>query len=173
MIQLLFTLTFVEIIVILILLFRTPLRKVEIMVLDRMKQGRGPVMAKTVAATLSAVLFSSLYSISKIQRRSVDAGAVNPTDQVLLANHLLEASLMGFSLFLALMIDRLHYYIKEIYLLRNSLSGISRPMEDYDSMKTGGADATKSSGNEKISATTTIKQPESRSIAVERAKGQG
>ncbi|KAK2990042.1 hypothetical protein RJ640_004720 [Escallonia rubra] len=171
MIQLLFTLTFAEIIVILILLFRTPLRKVEIMVLDRMKQGRVPVMAKTVAATLSAVLFSSLYSISKIQRRSIDAGAVNPTDQVLLANHLLEASLMGFSLFLALMIDRLHYYIKEIYLLRN-ISGITRPMDDYDSMKTRGADATKSSGNEKISATTTIKQPESRSIAVERAKGQ-
>ena len=32
----------------------------------------------------------------KIQKRGIDDGAVNPTDQVLMAKHLLKASHMGF-----------------------------------------------------------------------------
>ena len=35
----------------------------------------------------------------KIQKRGIDDGVVNPTDQVLMAKHLLEASLMGNSTF--------------------------------------------------------------------------
>ncbi|KVI02308.1 uncharacterized protein LOC112501227 [Cynara cardunculus var. scolymus] len=100
-----------EMVVILILLFRTPLRKLVMVVMDRLKEGRGPVMS-TVAATLFVFLMSTLYSIMKIQQRSMENGAVNPTDHVLLANHILDASLMGFCLFLGLMIDRLHYYVK-------------------------------------------------------------
>lgn len=103
MFQLLFILVLSEMVVISILLFQTPLRKLLVMALDKVKQGRGPVMAKTVAVTLSAVFISSLYSIIKIQKRSMDGGIVNPTDQVLLANHILEASLMGTFLFLAVM----------------------------------------------------------------------
>ncbi|CBI28815.3 unnamed protein product, partial [Vitis vinifera] len=38
-----------------------------------------------------------------------------------MARHLLEASLMGFLLFLALMIDRLHHYIRELRLLRKAM----------------------------------------------------
>ena len=41
------------------------------------------------------VLGSTIYTITKIQKRSEDAGIVNPTDEVLMANRLLEASLMG------------------------------------------------------------------------------
>ena len=52
-------------------------------------------MAKTVGATVLVVLASSLYSMVKIQRRTAEAGAVNPTDQVLMSKHMLEASLMG------------------------------------------------------------------------------
>lgn len=95
MIQLLFTLVLAEMALILILLFRSPLRKILIMVLDRVKQGRGPIMASSVAGTLSVVFISALYSIVKIQKRSSDGIVVNPMDQILLANHLLEASLMG------------------------------------------------------------------------------
>ncbi|KAI3703000.1 hypothetical protein L6452_28754 [Arctium lappa] len=100
-----------EMLVIMILLFRTPLRKLVMIVMDRLKDGRGPVMS-TVAATLFVFLMSTLYSITRIQKRSMETGAVNPTDHVLLANHILDASLMGFCLFLGLMIDRLHYYVK-------------------------------------------------------------
>jgi len=66
------------------------------MSLDRLKRGRGPVMVKTVAGTVFLVLISSVYSMVKIQKRGIDAGGVfNPTDQVLMAKHLLEATLMG------------------------------------------------------------------------------
>ena len=81
---------------ILLFVFKTPLRKLLIMSLDRVKRGRGPVMVKTVAGTVFVVLMSSVYSMVKIQKRWIDdGGAVNPTDQVLLAKHLLEATLMG------------------------------------------------------------------------------
>lgn len=77
-----------------ILLFRTPLRKLVMIVLDCLKESRGPVIS-TVATTLFLILMSCLYSIMRIQKRSIETGAVNPTDQVLLANHILDASLMG------------------------------------------------------------------------------
>lgn len=95
MIQLLYTVAFAEMALILTLLFKTPLRKLVIMSLDKLKRGRGPVMVKTVSGTVFAVLLSSVYSIVKIQNSTIEAGAVNPTDQVLMSKHLLEASLMG------------------------------------------------------------------------------
>lgn len=126
MIQPLYALVFGEVAVILVLLFRTPLRKPLLMLLDRLKQGRGPVVASTAGGTLFVIMISLLYNITTIQTRTVEAGAVNPTDQVLLANQLLEASLLGFVLFLALMIDRIHYYIKEVRMLRKHMEAIKR-----------------------------------------------
>ena len=99
MIQLLFTVIFAEMALIMVLLFKTPLRKLVIMGLDRVKRGRGPIMVRTVAGTVLVVLISSVYSMMKIQKRGIDDGVVNPTDQVLMAKHLLEASLMGNSTF--------------------------------------------------------------------------
>lgn len=95
MIQLLFVLIFSEMALILLLLFKTPLRKLVIMGLDRVKRGRGPIVAKTVAGTMSLVLMSSVYSMMEIKKRWIDDGVVIPTDQVLMAKHLLEATLMG------------------------------------------------------------------------------
>lgn len=95
--QLLFTVMFSEMALIMVLLFKTPLRKLLIMSLDRVKRGRGPVVVKTVAGTVLVMLISSVYNIMIIQKRWIDdeGAGVNPTDQVLLANHLLEATLMG------------------------------------------------------------------------------
>jgi B-cell receptor-associated protein 31 len=122
MIQLLYTVILSEMFVIVTLLFKTPFRKLVIMSLDRVKRGRGPVILTTVASTVFVVLLSSVYSMIKIQRRTIDDnGAVNPTDQVLMSTYLLEASLMGFVLFLCLMIDRLHNYIRELGLLRKAM----------------------------------------------------
>ncbi|CAD6340757.1 unnamed protein product [Miscanthus lutarioriparius] len=132
MIQLLFTLLAAEGAVAATLLFKTPLRRLAVLALDRLKQGRGPVMVRTIAATVLVVLASSLHSMAKIRGHAEGeldgAGVVGltPTDQVLLARHLLEASLMGYSLFLALVIDRLHNYVKEIRRLKKKLEAVSK-----------------------------------------------
>ncbi|OAY25899.1 hypothetical protein MANES_16G004400v8 [Manihot esculenta] len=133
MIQLLFTLIFSEMALIMVLVFKNPLRKFVLMGLDRVKRGHGPIVVKTVAGTVFVVLMSSVYSMTKIQKRLIDEGAVNPTDQVLMAGHLLEATLMGSSLFLALMIDRLHHYIRELRMRRKNMEAIkkqNRVLED-------------------------------------------
>ncbi|KAL1537781.1 uncharacterized protein LOC125204140 [Salvia hispanica] len=139
MIQPLYALVFGEVAVILVLLFRTPLRKPLLMLLDRLKQGRGPVVASTAGGTLFVIMMSLIYNITTIQTRTVEGGgAVNPTDQVLLANQLLEASLLGFALFLALMIDRIHYYIKEVRMLRKHMEAIKRSEHKSEEAKTKG-----------------------------------
>ncbi|XVE51081.1 hypothetical protein DITRI_Ditri02bG0010000 [Diplodiscus trichospermus] len=143
MIQLLFLVIFSEMAVIVPLSFKTPLRKLVIMALDRVKRGRGPVVVKTVAATISVVMMSSVYSMMKIQERWIDDGAVNPTDQVLMAKHLLEATLMGASLFLALMIDRLHHYIRELRIRRKSMEAVKKQGRGFEDGKPGGSDEAK------------------------------
>lgn len=119
-----------------LLLFKTPLRKLVIMGLDRLKRGRGPLMVKTVAGTVLVVLISSVYSMLKIQKRGIEeGGAVNPTDQVLMAKHLLEATLMGAVLFLALMIDRLHHYIRELRIRRKGMEAVKKQTRGYEDVK--------------------------------------
>jgi len=132
MIQLFFTVLAAEAAVASTLLFKTPLRKLAVLALDRLKRGRGPVMVRTVAATVLVLLASSLHTMAQIRGRAEGeldgAGVVGltPTDQILLSRHLLEASLMGYSLFLALIIDRLHNYVKEIRRLKKNLEAVSK-----------------------------------------------
>ncbi|TVU10680.1 hypothetical protein EJB05_44224 [Eragrostis curvula] len=132
MIHLLFTVLAAEAGLAVALLFRTPVRKLAMLALDTLKRGRGPVMVRTVAATVLVVLASSVHSMAKIRGRSTaeldaaGAGGLSPTDQVLLARHLLETSLMGYALFLALVIDRLHNYIREIRGLKKNLEAVSK-----------------------------------------------
>ncbi|EPS63018.1 hypothetical protein M569_11771 [Genlisea aurea] len=126
MIQPLFALVFGEVFVILLLLFRTPLRNPLLLLLDRSKQGRGPVVASTAGVTLFVVMASLLINITSIGGRSEEGGGISPTDQVILAYQLLQASLLGFALFLGLMIDRIHYYIKEVRMLRKHLEAVKK-----------------------------------------------
>jgi B-cell receptor-associated protein 31 len=104
MIQLLFVVLVCEAAVAVTLLFKTPLRKLAVLALDRLKRGRGaPVAVKTVAGVVLTLLASTLYSMAEISGRVGDpesggGGALSPTDQVLFSRHLLEASLMGRSL---------------------------------------------------------------------------
>ncbi|XP_037495721.1 uncharacterized protein LOC105632986 isoform X2 [Jatropha curcas] len=116
MISALFCVVFGEISVIVTLLFRSPMRKVLMVGIDYMKRGRGQLVAKTVAATLFGVFSAILYSVMQIQKRTLESGVVNPTDEVLLAERLLEATLM----------DRLHYYIKELYRVRKEVEQLKR-----------------------------------------------
>lgn len=122
---------------IMVLSFKTPFRKLVIMSLDRVKRGRGPVMVKTVAGTVSVVLASSIYSMMKIKKRWIDEGAMNPTDQVLMAKHLLESTLMGSALFLALMIDRLHHYMRELRIRRKSMEAVKKQGRGFEDGKLG------------------------------------
>lgn len=138
MIQLLFTVLGLEVVLVVVLLFKTPLRKIAILGLDRLKRGRGPVMVKTVAATLLMVLGSSGYSMFKIHDRSNEMGQLTPTDQVLASRHLLETSLMGYILFLAFVIDRLHHYIRELRSLRKSIEVTTKLNRALEEAKNGG-----------------------------------
>ncbi|THG11906.1 uncharacterized protein LOC114277703 [Camellia sinensis] len=124
MIELLFPAILGEMAVILTLLFKTPLRKLVIMALDRLKRGTGPLVVKTVAGVIFVFMSITVYSVTEIQSRPIDS--LNPTDQILLARHMLEASLMGFLLLLLLMIDRLHHYIRELRLLRKTMEAAKK-----------------------------------------------
>ncbi|CAN0897030.1 hypothetical protein LINGRAHAP2_LOCUS18874 [Linum grandiflorum] len=159
MIQLLYSVILAEMAVILTLLFKTPLRKLVIMALDRVKRGRGPVMVKTVSGTVLVVMCSSLYSMYTIQNRSIEAGAPNPTDQVLESTHLLEASLMGFMLFLALMIDRLHHYIRELRQLRKTMEAAKKQTRGLDDGKSS-PDELKALGDEVATLRSKVKKME-------------
>lgn len=171
MIQLLFTVIFAEMILILTLLFKTPLRKLVIITLDRLKRGSGPIMVKTIAGTIFAVLISSVYSLMKIQSLTEEGAAINPTDQVLMAKHTLEASLMGFLLFLSLMIDRLHHYIRELRLLRKTMEAAKKQNRAFEDTKNGNTEDAKALGEEIASLKTKVKKLESETEAkVQEAK---
>ncbi|KAJ6343396.1 hypothetical protein OIU76_005187 [Salix suchowensis] len=137
MIQLLYIAIFSEMGLILTLVFRSPLRKFVIMGLDRVKRGRGPVVVKTVSATIVVLFFSNVYTIVNIQNRKLEAGALNPTDEILMAMNLLQASLLGFMIFLALMIDRLHHYIRELRLLRKAMEAAKKQNRGFEDGKNG------------------------------------
>ncbi|KAK6932756.1 hypothetical protein RJ641_002380, partial [Dillenia turbinata] len=161
MIQLLFFIALSEMGLILILLFKTPLRKLVILGLDRLKRGRGPIMVKTVAATVFVVFISSIYGLMNIKRRLIDDTVVNPTDQILLFKRLLEASLMGFSLFLVLMVDRLHHYMRELRVRRKSMEAAKKQNRAFDDGKANGTEEIKALEEEVTKLQEKLKQVES------------
>lgn len=161
MIHLLFTLLFTEMALIVIFVFKTPLRKLVIMGLDRVKRGRGPIVVKTVGATVFVVMLSSLYNVMKIQKRWIEEGEITPTDQILSSKHLLEASLMGFSLFLALMIDRLHHYMRELRIRRKNMEAVKKQNRVFEDGKHGSSEEIKTLEEETKTLRTKVKQLES------------
>lgn len=151
--------------VILLLLFRTPLRKLVIMGLDRMKRGRGPVVITTVGGTILVLLVTSISSIVTFQQREIEPGTVNPTDQVLFTRSLLDTSLMGFILFLGLMMDRLHHYIRELRLLRKTMEAVKKQSRSFDDAKNGSAEELKAVEEEIATLKSRIKVLESECAA--------
>ncbi|CAM0957272.1 unnamed protein product [Alopecurus aequalis] len=140
MIQLLFSLLAAEAGLVVVLLFRTPLRRLALLVVDRSKRGRGPVMVRTIAATMLVVLGSSVYSMAKIRRREGEFAQLTPTDQVLASRHLLEASLMGYSLFLGLVIDRVHHYIRDLRSMKKNMEAVTKQSRVLEEAKLGGTE---------------------------------
>ncbi|CAO2814388.1 unnamed protein product [Amaranthus hypochondriacus] len=151
--------------VILLLLFRTPLRKLVIMGLDRMKRGRGPVVITTVGGTVLVLLASTVSNIISIQQREIEPGTINPTDQILFTRALLDASLMGFILFLGLMMDRLHHYIRELRLLRKTMEAVKKQNRSFDDAKNGSSEELKAMEDEVATLKSRIKTLESECAA--------
>jgi B-cell receptor-associated protein 31 len=141
MIQLLSTLVITEGTVALLLMINIPpFRKLLMKALDRAKMNSGPAMIKTLAGAMVVILVSSLTSIMKIQARTMQLGAVTPTDQILLKTHMLEASLMGYALFLGLVIHRLHHFLRKIRGLRTTVDTLK--------MQAGGTQVSPKEGKE-------------------------
>lgn len=130
MIQLLFLVLFAEGALAFLLLVKIgPLRELVIKSLDQLKMGKGPATVKTIAGTMFVILLSSLMSIVKIQNKGAKLGTMSPMDQVLWRTHLLEASLIGFTLFLGFIIDRMHHYLTKLIRLRSNAGSSKEEVE--------------------------------------------
>ncbi|KAL8191879.1 hypothetical protein R6Q57_028610 [Mikania cordata] len=133
MIQLLFFLVFAEAFVAFLLMVKIgPLRELVMNGLDQVKMRKGTVL--TIAGTMSVILFSNWVSIVKIQNKGAKIGTMTPMDQVLWRTHLLEASLMGFSLYLGFLIDRMHHHLQKLIKLRRN-GGSKKEIEKLEAEK--------------------------------------
>ncbi|XP_019188472.1 PREDICTED: uncharacterized protein LOC109182749 [Ipomoea nil] len=134
MIQLLFLVLFAEGAVAFLLMVKIgPLRELVMKGLDQVKMRKGTVL--TIAGTFSAILFSNFISIVKIQNKGAKLGTMTPMDQVLWRTNLLEATLMGFSLFLGFLIDRMHHYLRKLVGLRSSVGTSKNEVEKLEKDK--------------------------------------
>ncbi|KAL8139133.1 hypothetical protein V2J09_005134 [Rumex salicifolius] len=136
MIQLLFLVLFAEGVVAFLMVVKIgPLRELVMKSLDQVKMGKGPATVKTIAGTMSVILLSSLMSIVKIQNKGAKLGTMSPMDQVLWRTHLLEASLMGFTLFLGFLIDRMHHYLRKLFNIRSNVKSSKEEVENLRNEK--------------------------------------
>ncbi|XP_047977707.1 B-cell receptor-associated protein 31-like [Salvia hispanica] len=110
-----------------------PFRELVIKGLDQVKMRRATVL--TIAGTIFAILLSDLYSILKIQNKGTKHGTMTPMDQVLWRTNLLEATLMGFSLFLGFLIDRMHHYIQKLMKVRSDTGVSKQEVENLEKEK--------------------------------------
>ncbi|XP_076958632.1 uncharacterized protein LOC143634430 [Bidens hawaiensis] len=134
MIQLLFFLVFAEAFVAFLLMVKIgPLRELVMNGLDQVKMRKGTVL--TIAGTMSVILFSNWVSIVKIQNKGAKIGTMTPMDQVLWRTHLLEASLMGFSLYLGFLIDRMHHHLQKLINLRKNGGSSKKEVEKLEAEK--------------------------------------
>lgn len=141
MIYLLFTILFAQLIIILLLLFKSPLEEPLLVRLDGLKRGRAQFVVKSVAATMFLVMMYILYRVVQIHSRSVDA--IDSPNHAILAYHVLEATVIGFSLFLLLIIDSLHQYIRAVNVLTETLRAARRQNKAYENSKKKSADEAK------------------------------
>lgn len=136
MIPLLFVVLFAEGVVAFLLVLKIgPLRELVIKGLDQVKMGKGPATVKTIGGTMSVILLSNFYSIVKIQNKGAKLGTMTPMDQVLWRTHLLEASLMGFCLFLGFLIDRIHHFLHKLVTLKETIGSSKGELEKLENEK--------------------------------------
>eukprot|EP00249_Psilotum_nudum_P004191 c17735_g1_i2 orf=374-1090(+) len=113
-------------IVILLMIHLTVIQRPLMKGLEVLRTGKGAATVKTVFGSVFIVLAATINSICKIERRTMELGSSTPTDQYVQCNHLLEASLLGYTLFLGLVINRLHHYLQQIVSLRINLETLNK-----------------------------------------------
>ncbi|CAH9138742.1 unnamed protein product [Cuscuta epithymum] len=101
--------------------------------LDQLKTMKGTVL--TIAGVFCAILLSHFFSILRIQNKGAKLGTMTPMDQVLWRTNLLEATLIGFSLFLGFLIDRIHLYLREAISLQSSIGTSKTEVEKLEKEK--------------------------------------
>lgn len=135
MIQLLYLVLCAEGLVAFLLVVKIgPFRELVMRCLDQVKMRKGTVL--TIAGTFAAILFSNFISIVKIQNKGAKLGTMSPMDQVLWRTNLLEASLMGFCLFLGFLIDRMHHYMRKLIVLRSASGASKKEVEILEKERT-------------------------------------
>ncbi|KAK8973642.1 hypothetical protein V6N11_044615 [Hibiscus sabdariffa] len=148
-------------VVIVSLSFKTPLRKLILLILDRVKRGSGPVVVKTVAGTVAVVMLSSVYSMMLIKKRWMEDGNASQTDEILMAKNLLETTLMGGLLFHAYIIDKLHHYIKELRIRRKTMETAKKQGQGFEDAGGSGSDKVRALEEEIATLRARVKQLES------------
>ncbi|KAL4367720.1 hypothetical protein GQ457_05G030700 [Hibiscus cannabinus] len=148
-------------VVIVSLSFKTPLRKLILLILDRVKRGSGPVVVKTVAGTVAVVMLSSVYSMMLIKKRWMEDGNATQTDEILMAKNLLETTLMGGLLFHAYIIDKLHHYIKELRIRRKTMETAKKQGQGFEDAGGSGSDKVRALEEEIATLRARVKQLES------------
>ncbi|KAK9078175.1 hypothetical protein SSX86_002232 [Deinandra increscens subsp. villosa] len=124
-IHLSFTVSFAQIIIILLLLLETSFRNPLLFQLDKLKRSRAQLAVKSIGATMFVVMMYDIYSVLEIRTRSIDS-INNSPNHVILAFHLLEASLVGFMLILLVVINHLHQYIKEFVMVTETIRAANK-----------------------------------------------
>lgn len=94
--------------------------------------GRLSALPRTFAVTMALILAPTLYNIFTIHRRIAKLGAPTPADHFMLRTYLLEASLIGFSLFLAMVTSQLHSQLCEIGSLRSKVETLKKQAADAE-----------------------------------------
>ncbi|KAL4588974.1 hypothetical protein LXL04_001875 [Taraxacum kok-saghyz] len=156
MIYLLFTVLFAEMIIILLLLLKTPLREPLIDVFDASKQGKAQLVVKSIGATVFIVMMYNIYTVLEIRSCSVDS-----PNRVILVNRILEASLMGISLFLLLIMDSLHQHIKQVVMLKQTIMAINKQNQAFEDINIKNSHLAKSIKQDLSKLTTAMKKLES------------
>ncbi|KAF2292595.1 hypothetical protein GH714_025855 [Hevea brasiliensis] len=100
--------------------------------------GKGPATVKTIAGTMSVILLSSLMSIIKIQNKGAKLGTMSPRISIALYGQdcAFQFSLLGFTLFLGFIIDRMHHYLSKLIELRSSIGSSKEEVERLQKEKT-------------------------------------
>ncbi|KAK1259654.1 hypothetical protein QJS04_geneDACA020781 [Acorus gramineus] len=131
MLQLLFLVLFAEGAAAFLLMVKIgPLRELVMRSIDQLKMGPSMVIVKTLACTALAIFLSSVFGVVKIQNKGAKLGTVTPMDQVIWGTQLLDASLLGFILFLGLVIDRMHRFLQKLTALKETISSSRREVEE-------------------------------------------
>uniref|UniRef100_A0A803LNM7 Endoplasmic reticulum transmembrane protein n=1 Tax=Chenopodium quinoa TaxID=63459 RepID=A0A803LNM7_CHEQI len=76
-----------------------------------------------------------MKSLDQIQNKGNKLGTMSPMDQVLWRTHLLEASLMGFTLFLGFLIERMHHYLRKLINIRSKVGASKEELEKIEKEK--------------------------------------